>query len=70
MSGTPTPIRPADDAEVLSLREVAGYLGVSYQTVLRRVQDGSLMSIKRGGRRFVRRAWLDAFLADDEERTA
>jgi len=65
-SGAPTPIRPVDDTEILSLREVADYLGVSYATVLRRVQDGSLMSVKRGNRRFVRRRWLDDFLDSGE----
>ena len=49
---------------VLTVREVAELLGVSYRTVLRRIEDGSLRAVRRGGRFFVRQSWIDEFLTD------
>ena len=49
---------------VLTVREVAELLGVSYRTVLRRIDDGSLRAVRRGGRFFVRQSWIDEFLTD------
>ncbi|MGC9271944.1 helix-turn-helix domain-containing protein [Acidiphilium sp.] len=63
----PAPVSPPL-CRMLSLREVAGVLGVSLATVRRRVADGSL-SIYRIGRAVrVSEADLAVFLASNRER--
>jgi excisionase family DNA binding protein len=52
---------PAD--EVLSPNEVATYLKVHKQTVYQHIRDGELKAVKRGNRIYIRRCWLDEFLA-------
>lgn len=52
---------------VLSPAEVAAELHVHVQTVRTHMRAGVLRSVKRGGRRFIRRSWLDAYLDDGHD---
>ncbi|MFC5996900.1 helix-turn-helix domain-containing protein [Pseudonocardia hispaniensis] len=52
---------------VLNPREVARELGVHYETVLRYIQTGQLVGVKRGSRYFVRRSAVDAFLRPEPD---
>jgi excisionase family DNA binding protein len=59
--GTSAP--EATPPEFLSRAEAARRLGLSVQSVRRRVNDGSLPSVKVGGRRLIPRAAIDALVA-------
>jgi excisionase family DNA binding protein len=59
----------ADDP-VLYIEEVAVELRQHYQTVRRHIRTGRLRATKQGGRWFVRRSALDAFLRGDREPVA
>mgnify|MGYP001583974783 CR=1 FL=1 len=50
-------------AQSLDLEEVAEHLGVSYQTIFRRVQDGSIKAWRMGRKWMVRPEDLRAYLA-------
>lgn len=52
-----------NDDPVLTAREVAEELGVHYQTLRSYIIDGQLQAVKRGNRWFIRRSWVDEFLA-------
>jgi excisionase family DNA binding protein len=62
----PTPIHPDLDNEVLSAKQVAHILGVHPHTVYARVNDGSMQAVKRGGRLYIRRRWVDDYLTPGE----
>jgi excisionase family DNA binding protein len=48
---------------VLTAHEVAEEIGVHYQTVRVYIRTGELKAAKRGNRWFIRRSWLEEFLA-------
>jgi excisionase family DNA binding protein len=48
-----------------SVREVASALGLSEATVNLHIKDGTIPSVKLGGRRLIRRDVLDALLTGD-----
>lgn len=48
---------------VLNAHEVAEELGVHYKTVLKYIRAGELRVAKRGNRLFIRRSWVEEFLA-------
>lgn len=50
---------------VLSPYEVADELRRNYETVLRMIKRGELRAVKRGGRFYIRRSALEAFLDPD-----
>lgn len=50
---------------VLTPHEVAAELRCNYETVLRHIKARRLRGVKRGGRIYIRRSAVDAFLADD-----
>jgi excisionase family DNA binding protein len=57
-----------DPAEVLTPRQVSRILGRCYDTVLTYIDDGDLRAVRRRGRFYIRRQWVDDFLnADDAE---
>jgi len=51
------------DDPVLTAHQVADELGVHYQTVRGYILRGELRAAKRGNRWFIRRSWLEEFLA-------
>lgn len=58
---------PASTSEVanrLSLPEAARYLGVSADTIRRRIKDGTLPAVLLAGRYRIRAADLDALVSD------
>jgi excisionase family DNA binding protein len=55
---------PVDD-EVLTAHEAADALKVHYKTLLIYVRVGELKAVKRRNRLFIRRSWLNEFLALD-----
>lgn len=53
--------------EVLTAHDVAARLGVHYKTALRSyIRPGALRAVKHGNRWFIRREWLEEFLADQQ----
>lgn len=48
---------------VHTAHEVAEQLGVHYQTLRKYILAGELKAVKRGNRWFIRRSWVEAFLA-------
>jgi excisionase family DNA binding protein len=48
---------------VLTAHEVASEIRVHYQTLLGYIRRGELKAAKRGNRLFIRRSWLEEFLA-------
>lgn len=55
----------SDVDPVLTAREVADELHISYDTVLRAVRRGDLRAAKRGRLLYIRRSAVDAFLDPD-----
>lgn len=53
-----------DPNEVLSPKQAVRELGddISYQTLMKHIHDGELRAVKRGGRYYIRRAWLDEYM--------
>ncbi len=51
------------DDPVLTAHETAELLGVHYQTVRRYILAGELKAAQHGRRWFIRRSWVDEFLA-------
>jgi excisionase family DNA binding protein len=51
------------DDPVLTAHQVADELKIHYKTLLRHIRDGELRAAKRGNRLFIRRSWVDEFLA-------
>lgn len=51
-----------DPNEVLSPKQAAVEVGVSYQTLMKHIHDGELRAVKRGRRYYIRRAWLDEYM--------
>ena len=49
--------------QLLSISAAADYLGISRQTFHRRLNDGSIPSVKLGPRRYIARATLETLLA-------
>lgn len=54
---------PLTTDEVLTAHEAADLLGIHYKTLLTYVRTKRLQAVKRGGRLFIRRSWLEDFLA-------
>lgn len=54
-------------AEELTVTQAAAESGYSTRTIEMKVASGELASVKRGGRRIVHRADLDAWLAHRHE---
>jgi excisionase family DNA binding protein len=48
---------------VLTAHQVADEIGVHYQTLRKYILDGQLKAAKRGNRWFIRRSWVEEFLA-------
>lgn len=55
-----------DPNEVLSVSQVMRELGRCRNTVYARIKDGSLRATKRGNLFYIRRAWLEEFLAAED----
>lgn len=53
--------------DVLSPHEVAAELRKNYETVLRLIKRGDLRAVKRGGRIYIRRSAVEAFLNPDAD---
>lgn len=48
--------------QLLSISAAADYLGISRQTFHRRLNDGSIPSVKLGPRRYIARATLESII--------
>ena len=48
---------------VHTAHEVADELGIHYQTLRKHMLSGRMQAVKRGNRWFIRRSWVEAFLA-------
>lgn len=61
---------PSPSPLVVNGRTAACMLGIGERTLARMVSDGSIPSVKLGGRRLFRVAALEEYLADLERRQA
>ena len=67
--GSRPPIDPSLGDRLLTIREVAAYLGVSAKTVERKARQGTLPSLRVFGRVRFRRSDVASWLAEREDRT-
>ena len=58
------------DDPVYTAHQVAAELGVHYQTLRKYILAGQLKAAKRGNRWFIRRSWVEEFLAPTEPHVA
>lgn len=64
-----TPAHGGDGPGALSVADLAEYLGISERHAWYLISRGEIQSIKRNGRRLIKREWADAYLDPQADNT-